>query len=71
MAKLRLKSGREIEIEAIEEGNEVKIVVMGENRCPLNYLLKFKSSGYIRRNMFVSNQYGFKLNDAGKIRMVK
>jgi len=66
MAKLKLKNGREVDLR-LEECPNGSVSVMTGNY----YLLGFKSSGYIRCNCYVPNDLGLKVNDLGKIRMVK
>lgn len=71
MAQLRLRSGQEIDIELEEDANG-SVNVTATKEGVVNHLLQFKSSGYICRNRFIEDRYGFKLdNQWKKIRMVK
>lgn len=74
MAKLRLKNGQEVNLK-LRENDDGSVTVIAVNECgnPIagGCLVKFKTSGYIYREPYVTDTLGFRLNDAGKLRLAR
>ena len=69
MAKLKLKSGKELELELVEKDDgSVEVKVVGD--CA-GHIAKIKPSGYLYREPHIKSDIGFKLDDQYRIKLAK